>query len=81
MSPVHNDSDSASEYQDSEASEPERPNRWKGPPATWQNLTAEDRGVATSLDQERDANLSIHLYNAHALRQRAKILTENPEVY
>jgi hypothetical protein len=77
----HDLSDSGSEYIDfEEENEYGRPNRWKGAPSTWQTLTAQERGLATSLDQIRNADLSIHLYNAHALKQRAQILSVNPDV-
>ncbi|TVY36126.1 hypothetical protein LOCC1_G007564 [Lachnellula occidentalis] len=60
----------------SNSSDPEepdlsRPNRWTGAPSTWQDLTAQERGLAASLDALRDRDLSVHLYNAHALKKRA----------
>ena len=61
-------------------SEPERPNRWKGPPSTWQSLTEQERGLAASLDQIRNADLSLHLYNAHALKKTALRRESNPEL-
>lgn len=80
MTTTHNNDDSASEYQESESAEPERPNRWKDAPSTWQFHTAQERGLKASLDQLRNADLGVHLYNAHALRQRAEVLSTNPEV-
>lgn len=47
-----------------------RPNRFKGPKSTWRKLTIEERLVATSMTKLRDQDLSIHLYNAHAMRWR-----------
>ena len=51
-----------------------RPNRYHGPASTWRSWTKDDRDVAGSLDQERAQDLSIHLYNAHALRSLARKL-------
>ncbi|TVY44187.1 hypothetical protein LSUB1_G003146 [Lachnellula subtilissima] len=56
---------------DLEEPETSRPNRWTGAPSTWQSLTAQERGLAASLDALRDRDLSVHLYNAHALKKRA----------
>lgn len=56
----------------SEDSETARPNRYNGPASTWQSLTEQERGLAASLTQLRDQDLSIHLYNAHALKVRAR---------
>lgn len=64
----------------SEDQEDTRPNRWKGAPSTWKKYTEEERGLAASLEQIRNADLSIHLYNAHALKLRAKEYEKNPEV-
>ncbi|KAH0538259.1 hypothetical protein FGG08_005130 [Glutinoglossum americanum] len=47
-----------------------RPNKYRGPPSTWRSWTETERLLATSLDQERAADLAIHLYNSHALKQR-----------
>lgn len=54
----------------SEASESNRPNRFKGPSSTWRKLTEEERLVSTSMTQLRDQDLSVHLYNAHAMKRR-----------
>ncbi|KAL9118570.1 MAG: hypothetical protein Q9187_004881 [Circinaria calcarea] len=51
-----------------------RPNKFHGPPSTWRSWTAADRAIANSLDQVKAADLSIHLYNAHALKKRQKLL-------
>lgn len=56
------------------SSSPVRENRWKGPASTWQRITEEERGLAASLDELRNRDLSVHLYNAFALKQRAKEL-------
>ena len=53
-----------------------RANRHYGPASTWQSWTKDDRDVAESLEVERAQNLSIHLYNAHALRLQAQQLRE-----
>ncbi len=56
---------------DSLSPSPTRPNRWVGAPSTWASLTFQERGLAASLDALRDADLSIHLYNAYNLKKRA----------
>src|SRR2546430_9793823 len=49
-----------------------RPNRYYGPASTWRSWTKDDRDVAESLKLDRAQDLSIHLYNAHALRSQTK---------
>jgi RNA polymerase I specific transcription initiation factor len=48
----------------------DRPNKYTGPPSTWRSWTETERQLAASLDQERAADLAIHLYNSHALKRR-----------
>jgi hypothetical protein len=60
---------SANRY-DQDSSEEERENRFNGPASTWRDYTADERALVTSLDQDRASDLSIHLYNAHALKSR-----------
>lgn len=55
---------------DQESSEEERENRFNGPASTWRDYTADERALVVSLDQERASDMSIHLYNAHALKSR-----------
>lgn len=58
------------------ASEPSyfvRPNRYFGPPSTWNSWTAEERLTALALDRIRSQNLSIHLFNASVIRKRRHI--------
>ena len=50
---------------------PARPNKYHGPPSTWRTWTAPERELAASLDQIQARDLSIHLYNAFALKKRA----------
>ncbi|KAF2632530.1 hypothetical protein BU25DRAFT_405863 [Macroventuria anomochaeta] len=58
--------------EESDDEEPERPNRFKGPPQTWRGYTAVDRQITESLQQLEDADLAAHLYNAHALKRRVR---------
>jgi hypothetical protein len=51
-----------------------RPNRYYGPASTWRSWTKDDRDVTESLAEGRARDLSIHLYNAHALRVQAQKL-------
>ncbi|KAI0996111.1 hypothetical protein K3495_g12070 [Podosphaera aphanis] len=65
----------------SEQSEPGSdvlPNRFKGISQRWQHFTEQERGEYASVIEARNRDLSIHLYNAHALRQRAKEFHEDP---
>jgi len=55
---------------DQDSSEDERENRFNGPASTWRDYTANERALVASLDQERASDLSVHLYNAHALKSR-----------
>ncbi|QSZ31059.1 hypothetical protein DSL72_000620 [Monilinia vaccinii-corymbosi] len=55
-------------------SSPVRGNRWKGLPSAWQRITGGERGLAASLDELRNRDLSVHLYNSFALKRRAKEL-------
>ncbi|KAK4694176.1 DNA (cytosine-5)-methyltransferase 1, partial [Lecanoromycetidae sp. Uapishka_2] len=54
---------------------PTRPNRYRGSASTWRNWTAPERDLAASLDQLRAKDLSIHLYNAFKLKQKASTLS------
>ncbi|KAL2757061.1 hypothetical protein ACRALDRAFT_1093052 [Sodiomyces alcalophilus JCM 7366] len=47
-----------------------RPNRWRGAASTWRQWTEEERLLYQSLEQARDRDLAIHLYNAFALKNR-----------
>ncbi|KAI9930986.1 hypothetical protein MW887_010641 [Aspergillus wentii] len=49
-----------------------RPNRFRGPESTWRKLTVEDRQNAQALEAIRARDLAAHLYNAYALRVRAR---------
>ena len=50
---------------------PPWPSKYNGPSSTWRTWTAGDRAIAASLDQLRATDLSLHLYNAYALKKRA----------
>lgn len=56
----------------SSGSESDRPNRWNGPPSTWKDMNREEINTLTALDELRNRDLSVHLYNTHALKQRHK---------
>ncbi|KAL8802817.1 MAG: hypothetical protein Q9182_003577 [Xanthomendoza sp. 2 TL-2023] len=47
-----------------------RPNRYRGPSATWRDWTAAERRIGDSLDQLRAKDLSAHLYNFYCLKRR-----------
>jgi hypothetical protein len=59
---------------DSDPPDPNRPNKWHGPASTWRNWTSAEREVAKSLEQLKTKDLSVHLYNVHKLKTRAKAL-------
>lgn len=63
---------SSSPVEEAEPHASSRPNTYKGPPSTWLDWTASERGVAASLDQLKAQDLAVHLYNAHHLKKRAK---------
>lgn len=54
---------------DSEELHETRPNRWTGPASTWRKLTAEDRQTYAAIEAIRNRDLSLHLYNAFALKR------------
>lgn len=65
------DPDDAQTFSPSDASDDDdRSNRFHGPSSTWRHYTEQERQLAASLDQQRANDLSIHLYNAHALKRR-----------
>ena len=47
-----------------------RPNKFNGSSSTWRSWTAADRAISNSLDQLKAEDLSVHLFNAHALKKR-----------
>ncbi|KAI4185444.1 MAG: hypothetical protein LQ348_004365 [Seirophora lacunosa] len=47
-----------------------RQNKYLGSHATWRDRTASERQIATSLDQLRAQDLSVHLYNFYSLKRR-----------
>ena len=69
-----NEDDDDDDHDDDDSESESRPNCWTGAPSTWLAITASERQQAAALEQLRNANLSIHLYNAFALRKRAKAL-------
>ncbi|WPG97882.1 RNA polymerase I specific transcription initiation factor [Acrodontium crateriforme] len=66
-----------SAYDDSDVEHgDDRENRFRGPSSTWHAYTHEERALAASLDRLRANDLSIHLYNAHALKARLRDSTK-----
>ncbi|KAL2006953.1 hypothetical protein VTN00DRAFT_8391 [Thermoascus crustaceus] len=53
-----------------------RPNRYHGPASTWRFWTQEERQNAEALENIRARDLSAHLFNAYALRKRARELRQ-----
>lgn len=47
-------------------------NKFTGPQSTWRSWTASERELAESLDKLDAKDLAVHLYNAHALKKRAR---------
>ncbi|KAI3340003.1 RNA polymerase I-specific transcription initiation factor-domain-containing protein [Ustulina deusta] len=70
MAHARNDSDAYLPDSDDSNDEDERPNRWTGPPSTWQQLNSAEIDTLTALNEIRNQDLSIHLYNAFALKHR-----------
>ena len=75
-SPSASPSDSDGESEDTESSSssdlPRRPNRYTGKRQDWQRWTEPERSLIDGHDQLRANDLSIHLYNAHALTARLR---------
>ncbi|KAI1129203.1 RNA polymerase I-specific transcription initiation factor-domain-containing protein [Nemania abortiva] len=65
-----NESDEYLPDSDDSHDEDERPNRWTGPPSTWQQLNSAEIDTLTALNEIRNQDLSVHLYNAFALKHR-----------
>ncbi|KAI1422610.1 RNA polymerase I-specific transcription initiation factor-domain-containing protein [Xylaria sp. FL1777] len=65
-----NDSDEYLPSSDDSNEEDERPNRWTGPPSTWQQLNSAEIDTLTALNAIRNQDLSVHLYNAFTLKHR-----------
>ncbi|RJE23386.1 hypothetical protein PHISCL_04282 [Aspergillus sclerotialis] len=57
-----------------------RPNRFHGAEITWRRVTAGDRMTAEALETARCRDLAAHLYNAYALRVRARRIAEGKGV-
>lgn len=55
----------------------ERPNRWTGPPKSYRNVIEGERGLYESMKAARSRDLAAHLYNAHAIRNKAKRHSES----
>lgn len=64
--------DEADEEVEEEEEEDERPNRWRGPKSTWQQYNSQEISTLTALKEIHDRDLSVHLYNAFALKRRYK---------
>ncbi|KAJ0122243.1 RNA polymerase I specific transcription initiation factor [Diaporthe amygdali] len=75
MASSHDDDDewdkSTSDIQseDSDDLHKNRPNRWKGPPQSWRTITEDESLTYNALVRLRNQDLSLHLYNAWALKQ------------
>jgi len=50
-----------------------RPNRWTGAASTWRSYTEQERRMHAALLGERRGDLSVHLYNAFAMRGRREV--------
>ncbi|KAK1985015.1 hypothetical protein LZ30DRAFT_709969 [Colletotrichum cereale] len=55
---------------DSEELYETRPNRWRGNRSTWYTYTQEERLLYRSMERQQNQDLSVHLYNAFALKHR-----------
>ncbi|KAI9783588.1 MAG: hypothetical protein M1816_001339 [Peltula sp. TS41687] len=49
-----------------------RPNKHQGVSSTWRDWTHNERQLSSSIFQQRSSDLSIHLFNAHALKARLR---------
>ncbi|KAJ5446330.1 RNA polymerase I specific transcription initiation factor RRN9 [Penicillium cf. griseofulvum] len=55
----------------------ERPNLYDGHATSWKNYNADDIGAYNAMDIHRARDLAAHLYNAHAIRRRARETARN----
>ena len=62
---------SSSSSPSDEDQELNRPNRWQGTSHKYRRLTRDDRRLIDSLAKIENDDLSIHLYNAHAIKRDA----------
>ncbi|KAI1802867.1 hypothetical protein F4811DRAFT_368013 [Daldinia bambusicola] len=67
-------SDDSDDFSDEDA----RTNRWHGPKSTWQQFNHQEINTLTALKEIRDRDLSIHLYNAFAIKQGQKKAQDGP---
>ncbi|KAJ5824182.1 hypothetical protein N7447_006522 [Penicillium robsamsonii] len=59
----------------------ERPNLFDGHATSWRNYNADDIGAYNAMIIHRSRDLAAHLYNAHAIRRRARdTARKNPGV-
>ncbi|KAJ5503346.1 hypothetical protein N7463_006220 [Penicillium fimorum] len=59
----------------------ERPNLFDGHATSWRNYNADDIGAYNAMVIHRSRDLAAHLYNAHAIRRRARdTARKNPGV-
>ncbi|KAF2084468.1 hypothetical protein K490DRAFT_68777 [Saccharata proteae CBS 121410] len=63
---------SGSEASGTDSESEARPNKYHGSANNWRSWTANERRTVTSLDQIEAGDLSLHLYNAHALHRRMR---------
>lgn len=63
---------SSDEYEPSSADEDghNRPNRWDGPASTWQDMASQEIATSVALEEIRNRDLAVHLYNAFALKRQ-----------
>ncbi|KAI1652676.1 hypothetical protein F4813DRAFT_394485 [Daldinia decipiens] len=80
MASAADESDEYLQGDDSEdfSDEDVRANRWHGPKSTWQRFNHEEIDTLTALKEIRDRDLSVHLYNAFALKQGHKKAQAGP---
>ncbi|KAI0545516.1 RNA polymerase I-specific transcription initiation factor-domain-containing protein [Xylaria curta] len=70
MAYVGSESDEYLPDSDDSDAEDGRPNRWAGPPSTWQQLNSAEIDTLTALNELHNQDLSIHLYNTFALKHK-----------
>ncbi|KAI1464018.1 uncharacterized protein F4812DRAFT_463075 [Daldinia caldariorum] len=80
MELIANESDEYLPSDDSDdfSDEDVRTNRWHGPKSTWQQFNHQEIDTLTALKEIRDRDLSVHLYNAFALKQGHKKAQDGP---
>ncbi|KAJ9644011.1 hypothetical protein H2199_003877 [Coniosporium tulheliwenetii] len=68
----HTSPEPEEEEEEEDEEDEDRPNKYHGAARTWRHWTAPERQLIASLNSLQAEDLSLHLYNAHALKRRLR---------